>query len=541
MSANQYYGGGAPQYPQQSYGPPQPGYGPPQPGYGPPQPGYGPPPQQMNYQNGPPPQQVKQKKDRGCLGSLAIQLITFPIRSPSASASAWLSRFNPLAISKCLIIVIMVNSVDHAGAVLPPLKGTIVTGPDFEVRMPADVWIPVEQLMKEKRLRLILDLRLCSIAGLLCAWNLIDSGIISSAVVTSMLEDLDLDHGNHLALSIIVFTITGIAFHLPGTVATRTFGPRRWFSTITFWFGVITLSSAFVKTWRQMIALRILLGMCMAGIYPGVTYLISTWYTRREQQLRFALLQAGEVCILATGGIVNFGLNHHDGHGGLKGWQWMFMIQGIITCIISVVTYWWIVDFPEEANRNFKFFDEDETRIMMDRIIRDRDDLHPEIWGFCIMFFIQNVVSMSMSYFLTLILKDGMGFSANKAILLSAATYYWSAIQALISSFVGDKYGIRGPVIVVNALLLIIEFSMMGYVDQVAVRYLGAYFVVGAYVSNWAALNAYLANNIVGQWKRVFAAAMTTAFNGAGGIAGAYIVKQNEAPKYSTAVKRSWA
>ena len=136
-----------------------------------------------------------------------------------------------------------------------------------------------------------------------------------------MLTDLELDQGNRYSVSIFLFTIASIAFQLPSTIAVRTFGPRIWFSIITFSFGTITFCTAFVTTWKQMIALRILLGMSMAGIYPGLQYLISTYYTRKEQQLRFALLQTGEVFVLATGGIVNYGLNTLDGKT-LKGWQW---------------------------------------------------------------------------------------------------------------------------------------------------------------------------------------------------------------------------
>lgn len=71
---------------------------------------------------------------------------------------------------------------------------------------------------------------------------------------------------------------------------------------------------------------------------------------------------------------------------------------------------------------------------------------------------------------------------------------------------------------------------------QVAVRYVGTYLATGAYVSNWAALNTYQANNIVGQWKRATTAAAVTACNGLGGIAGSFIVRQREAPEYQTAV-----
>lgn len=61
---------------------------------------------------------------------------------------------------------------------------------------------------------------------------------------------------------------------------------------------------------------------------------------------------------------------------------------------------------------------------------------------------------------------------------------------------------------------------MLGFTDQVTVRYIGTYLATGAYVSNWAAITTYQANNITGQWKRVFTAAAVTAMNGAGGIAG---------------------
>lgn len=102
----------------------------------------------------------------------------------------------------------------------------------------------------------------------------------------------------------------------------------------------------------------------------------------------------------------------------------------------------------------------------------------------------------------------------------------------------GDKYRLRGPAIIFNALVLIAGFLMFGLSisHQVTVRYIGTYLTTGAYVSNWAALNAYQANNIVGQWKRATIAAAVTACNGLGGIAGSFIVRQQEAPWYPTAV-----
>ena len=411
--------------------------------------------------------------------------------------------------------------------------------------------LPISDVsLEERQLRCKIDLRLCTIAGLLCSLNLVDSGILSSASVTSMLSDLSLG-GDRYSVSIFIFTVSNVVFQLPATILVRFVGPRIFFAVSVFCFGLITLCTAFIHGWREMIALRVLLGISMSGIYPGLTYLISTYYTRREQQLRYAFLQAVEVCIVATGSIVNFGLNHLDGHGKLKGWQWMFLVQGAVTCCIGLVTYLWMVDFPEHSQSSIWFLTPSETSLAISRINKDRGDagdpepfsiskitvhfLDPKLYCFCALFFLLNLVSTALSYFLPIILS-GMGFPPSKAILLSSPPYYYAAIPALVSSFIGDRFNIRGPIIVFNAVCLIVGFCMLGFPSQVTVRYIGTYLATGAYVSNWAALNAYQANNITGQWKRVTVAAAVTACNGLGGIAGSYIVRQKEAPRYFTAI-----
>jgi MFS family permease len=249
-----------------------------------------------------------------------------------------------------------------------------------------------------------------------------------------MLSDLDLNQGNRYSVSIFIFTIANVAFQLPCTLAVRFVGPRVWFATITFLFGLLTMCTAFIHSWRQMIALRVLLGISMSGIYPGLTYLISIWYPRREQQLRFALLQSGEVLVFATGNIVNFGLNHLDGKAGLAGWRWMYLVQGLITCFLGIITYWWMVDFPENAQRSFRFLSDREARIAARRIQDDRADLIPEpfswgvllanfkdlkIYGFACMFFLLNLITTALAYFLPIILQSGMGFDSNTSIILA--------------------------------------------------------------------------------------------------------------------------
>ncbi|KAF2208849.1 hypothetical protein CERZMDRAFT_107360 [Cercospora zeae-maydis SCOH1-5] len=352
-----------------------------------------------------------------------------------------------------------------------------------------------------------------------------------------MRDDLGL-YGNRYSVSIFIFTVSSIAFQLPSTIAVRKFGPRIWFAVITCAFGIVTMSTAFIHPWREMIALRasrarpVLLGMCMSGIYPGLTCLISAWYRRSETQTRFAFLQSRQVTILATGSIVNWALNHLDGKGGLAGWQYMFLVQGLITVIIGIVTYFWMVDFPESAHKTWHFLTEEEQKLAGKVLVHATDI---KIYGFACMFFAVNIVSTSLNYFLPIIL-NGMGFDENGSILLSAPPYYWSIVPVIISSVVGEKYSLRGPVIIFNSLCVIVGFCMTGFADSLAARYIGTFLATGAYVSNWAAVSTYAQTNLTGQWKRVFTAVSVTAMNGAGGIAGSFIVRQQEAPRYPTAV-----
>jgi len=403
----------------------------------------------------------------------------------------------------------------------------------------------------ERNIRRKVDLRLCTIAGILCSLNLLDSGIISSAAVTSMPRDLGLT-GNRFSVAIFIFTVASISAQLPATIIMRFVGPPVFFGCTTMLFGLITLCTAFIHSWRAMIALRVLLGISMSGVYPGLTYLISAWYVRRDQQLRFAFLQSGEVIILATGSIVNYGLNKLNGEHSLAGWRWMYIVQGSITILLGLLTFVWIPHFPESAAKTIKFLTEEEVEHVLAKINHDRNDagkpetftlkailvpfLDPKLYAFAVLFFLLNLVSTALSYFLPIILQSGMGFSSNKAILLSAPPYYYAVIPVLLSSFIGDKFRIRGPVIIFNALCLIIGFCMLGFSTQVTVRYIGTFLATGAYVSNWAALSTYQANNITGQWKRATVAAAVSACNGLGGIAGSYIVRAPEAPKYMTAI-----
>lgn len=274
-------------------------------------------------------------------------------------------------------------------------------------------------------------------------------------------------------------------------------------------------------------------------------------YTRKQQALRFAYLQSGEVIVVATGSIVNYGLTYLDRSHGLRDWQWMFIVQGAITMFLGLAAFFWLPHFPEDAMQTPWFLTLDEKSQVLDTIDRDRSDAGPpeaftpaailtgfldvKLYAFSVMFFLQNLVSTALSYFIPTVLI-GMGFTSADSILLYAPPYYYAVIPAILTSLLSDRLFLRGPVIVFNALCFVAGMALLGFPANVAARYAGVLLATGAYVSNWAALSAWQMNSITGQWKRATAAATVNGANALGGIAGSYLFRAAEAPRYPTAI-----
>lgn len=118
-----------------------------------------------------------------------------------------------------------------------------------------------------------------------------------------------------------------------------------------------------------------------------------------------------------------------------------------------------------------------------------------------------------------------MGFSAAKAQILVAPPYVFAAAIMYASGWLGDRYMFRGPIVVGQMTVAVIGISLVGFHDQVAVRYAGVFLLTAGILSAIPTTMAYQANNIRGQWKRAFSSALTVAFGGIGGIAGSLIFR----------------
>lgn len=118
-----------------------------------------------------------------------------------------------------------------------------------------------------------------------------------------------------------------------------------------------------------------------------------------------------------------------------------------------------------------------------------------------------------------------MGFSIGASQCLVTPPYAFAGIVMFITGWLGDRYRIRGPLLIFNAILCIIGLTLMGWVNTLGVRYFGVFFTCAGANANIPLCMSYQGNNIRGQWKRAFCSATLVGMGGVGGIAGSLVFR----------------
>ncbi|EMD86532.1 hypothetical protein COCC4DRAFT_167009 [Bipolaris maydis ATCC 48331] len=401
--------------------------------------------------------------------------------------------------------------------------------------------------IEEKKLIRKVDWRLLPILGALYSIALIDRTNISNARVAGMGQDLRLDIGERYTIVLVMFFPTYFFLELPSNIVLRKVGSANWLSFIAVSWGAVMIGQAFVKSWISLTICRVLLGAFEAGFFPGCVYLITCWYRRYETQKRLGLFYLFSVGIGGLASILAYGLMQMEGLSGVRGWQWIFIIEGIITVTVAVAAWFIIVDFPDKAEKK-GFLSSAEAAVIMQRIEDDRGDsvddpltwaklgLHirdVKLWGYATLFMSTTMPAYAFSYFLPVILL-GMGYSAGQANALAAPPSLAAMIGAFAFAWLGDKYRVRAPIIAAQSIITIVGLMIVAYAENNGARYFGTFLGVCGCQGNVPAILAYQSNNIRGQSKRSVGSALQIGFGAIGGIIASTVFTQKEAPRYLT-------
>ncbi|EMD36615.1 hypothetical protein CERSUDRAFT_95905 [Gelatoporia subvermispora B] len=299
----------------------------------------------------------------------------------------------------------------------------------------------------------------------------------------------------------------------------------------------------FPANYPQLVVVRVLLGIMEAGQFPGAIYLLTLWYPRHMLQFRIALFYGGAGLAGAFSGLLAFGISFMSGTAGLLGWSWIFIVEGIVTVLVSVIGYFVMVDLPSTAT----FMTPEERVYIVWRKKYDNLSMGEEehfelrhlweaftdwqVWLFIPLYLSFVTPTYGFALFLPSII-NGFGFNTTISQLLTVPPYACAAVLLIKFAIWSDAKKLRSPFIAVGLAMSVIGFTLNIADVPIGVKYLGTFFVVIGTFAGFPGILSWQGNNMAGHYKRGIGMAITTSFANCGGIIASNIYRAQDAPHY---------
>ncbi|KAF6804863.1 high-affinity nicotinic acid transporter [Colletotrichum sojae] len=179
--------------------------------------------------------------------------------------------------------------------------------------------------------------------------NISNAAIINLEQGTGIRKQLGDLSSSQWAWALSIFYYPYMFFEPLATLALKRFSPSVWMSRImiTWPKGVISMCQGATQNYAGILACRFFLGLAEAGFYPGVLYHLSFWYPTSKLPLRIGFFYACGMFSGTISGLLAYAISFMNGVGGLAGWRWLFILEGIPAILCGVYTFFFLPDYPE--------------------------------------------------------------------------------------------------------------------------------------------------------------------------------------------------
>jgi len=191
---------------------------------------------------------------------------------------------------------------------------------------------------------------------------------LGNARVFGFDEDIGL-HGGQFGNIQTLSSVSTIVFEVPWVLAVRRWGARNSIGTAFVLWSALTLGTAFIQTYGQAIALRMLLNAAEAGLAQGFAFLFSTIYPRELAGKRIMTTNLAQCISGAFGGLFAYAIQTMGDRNGFAAWRWLFVIEFLITIVVCGVGLFFLPGEVESA----WFLNEEEKETM--RLKKKRDHM----------------------------------------------------------------------------------------------------------------------------------------------------------------------
>ncbi|KAG8214481.1 major facilitator superfamily domain-containing protein [Butyriboletus roseoflavus] len=417
---------------------------------------------------------------------------------------------------------------------------TMITNPNFEEKssqvktQPGNISISKYDSPEDRRLRRKVDARLLPILTLLFLLSFLDRTNIGNAKLDGLTTDLGMPASAYNT-ALTLYFVGYVIFEIPANIILKRFDPQIWLPSLTLVWGIVSIAQGLVTNQAGLFGIRFLLGLAEAGLFPGVIYLFSVYYLRRERSWRVAVFFGGAALAGAFGGIFAYAIGLMNGVGGRKGWQWIFILEGILTVLVSLAAYFVVPTWSHKA----KFLREEERNRLIEKLQADSDAGMNQlfqwssvrsafedhlVWAYAFLFHGFSFVLYSFSFFLPTIIAD-LGFQTWQAQLMTVPPNTVASLSVWGTVWLSSRLNMRAPFIIISGAIVIIGYIILISSPKFGVQYFGVHLVAaGVYTGN-SLLLSWPGENVSGQTKRAVAVAMQITIGDIGAIAGCLVYR----------------
>ncbi len=269
-----------------------------------------------------------------------------------------------------------------------------------------------------------------------------------------------------------IFFIGYFLFEVPSNIGLRRFGARRWIAPIMIVWGFISSATMFTNSETYFYLIRFVLGLFEAGFFPGVILYLTFWYPGSSRAKMVAMLMTAIALSGVIGGpISGWILSHVSGLGGLKGWQWLFLLEGIPSVIVGFMVYFILDDNPRAA----AWLTNEQKELLVRRLEEDEERKmsaghshhslrsvfgKPVVWLFCFIYFAIVMATYGIGFWLPQILENSVTSNLWLIGLISVIPWASGAIAMVWNGHHSDKTGERRWHIALASIVGAIAFAV---------------------------------------------------------------------------------
>ncbi|KAK7429014.1 hypothetical protein QQZ08_004421 [Neonectria magnoliae] len=386
-----------------------------------------------------------------------------------------------------------------------------------------------------------MDTKLLPFLALLYLLSFLDRANIGNAKLAGLEKDLKMDGKWDYNIAVSIFFPFYVLAEIPSNIAMKRWRPSIWIPSIMIAWAAMTMTMGAVKSFEGLLGVRMALGLSEGGLFPANLNSITMWYKRHECGLRMAIFFSAATAAGAFGGLLARGIMEMDGLGGLNGWAWIFILEGLITLVFAFMAFFVMYDYPDTA----KFLNDNERREVVRRLEEDRSVLSDAFkkqfmkdafldWKIYLHMLITIGIYTplySISIFLPSIVA-GLGYTNEMAQLMTVPPYVVACLFTVGGGFAADKHGQRGIYMIGFCLVAMTGFAILLGTESNGAKYVACFLVTSGIYPNVPQGVAWNGNNIGGSLKRGVGIAMHVGFGNLGGAVAGFVYRKDDLPHY---------